>query len=330
MCAKGPGKSHRKGISVMQMAEMFATEEDAISWFEDLHWPDGNMVCLRCGSTEGAYRVKSGKPMPYRCKDCKRYFSLKTGTAMEDSKLSLRLWAWAIYLEMTSLKGVSSMKLHRDLGVRQATAWFMLHRIREAFAGIWMMFDGPVEVDEAYFGGLRRNMSNRRRKKLEGTGRGPKGKTAVVAVKDRATKQVVARVVEQTDKDTLQIFVQDHVADDDVPVYTDDASTYKGLPNPHETVRHSAQEYVRYLEGETVHTNGVESFWSMLKRAHKGVFHRLSAKHLQRYVNEFVGRQNLREMDTIAQMQHVVMAMVGRRLMYRDLVADNGLDARAG
>ena len=146
MAKKVPGKSYRDGVTVMHMAVMFATEEKAVEWFEGLHWPDGEMCCLRCGSADGAYRVKSGKPMPYRCKDCKQYFSLKTGTAMESSKLSLRLWAWAIYLEMTSLKGVSSMKLHRDLGVRQATAWFMLHRIREAFSDIAGGFTGPVEV----------------------------------------------------------------------------------------------------------------------------------------------------------------------------------------
>ena len=194
----------RKGITVMEMAAMFATEVAAVEWFEELHWPTGEMACLRCGSDQ-AYRVQSGKPMPYRCKDCKRYFSLKTGTAMEDSKLPLRLWAWAIYLEMTSLKGVSSMKLHRDLGVRQATAWFMLHRIREAFADVALVFDGPVEVDETYIGGLERN--KHWSKKLK-AGRGPVGKTAVVGMKDRTTKQVAARVIESTDKPTLQGFVE--------------------------------------------------------------------------------------------------------------------------
>ncbi len=109
--------------------------------------------------------------MPYRCKGCKRYFSLKTGTAMEDSKLPLRLWAWAISFELISLKGMSSMKLHRDLGVRQATAWFMLHRIREAFADVALVFEGPIEVDETYFGGKRSNISTAKRKELKGTGR---------------------------------------------------------------------------------------------------------------------------------------------------------------
>ena len=327
--ASGPGKAHRKGISVMDMARMFATEEDAVVWFEAMHWPDGNLTCLRCGDTEGAYRVPSGKPQPYRCKACKQYFSLKTGTAMEDSKLPLRKWAWAIYLEMTSLKGVSSMKLRRDLGVTQKTAWFMLHRIREAFTELADGFEGPVEVDEAFFGGLRKNMSTAKRKELEGTGRGPVGKTAVVGMKDRKTGRVAAKVVDSVDGQTLQGFVDGH-ASPDAPLYTDDASAYRGSGRDHETVKHSAAEYVRYLEGATVHTNGVESFWSMLKRAHKGVYHRLSPKHLQRYVSEFAGRANLRELDTVAQMQMVVMGMVGKRLTYRNLTAPNGQSPVAG
>ena len=308
----GPGKDYRAGVTVMAMAEMFGTEAQAVEWFEGLHWPDGDMHCLRCGSTEGAYRVASGKPMPYRCRDCKQYFSLKTGTAMEDSKLPLRLWAWAIYLEMTSLKGVSSMKLHRDLGVRQSTAWFMLHRIREAFKDVAATFTGPVEIDETYVGGLEKNKHEHKRLHA---GRGPVGKAVVVGAKDRETNQVVAKVITDTDRDTLVGFV-DSVADGDATVYTDGNSAYQGRAK-HEAVYHSVGEYVRGM----AHTNGVESFWSMLKRAHKGVYHRLSAKHLQRYVQEFAGRHNVRELDTLAQMQHVAAAMVGKRLLYRDLVA---------
>ena len=309
----GPGKHYREGITVMAMADMFGTEEKAVEWFEGLHWPDGQMCCLKCGGAEGAYRVASGQPMPYRCRDCKQYFSLKTGTAMEDSKLPLRLWAWAIYLEMTNLKGVSSMKLHRDLGVRQATAWFMLHRIREAFSDVAGKFTGPVEVDETYVGGLEKNKHERDRLYA---GRGPVGKTAVIGAKDRETNQVVAKVIHEADQKTLRTFVNAH-ADKEVMVYTDGSSAYKGR-KLHEAVHHSVGEYVHGM----AHTNGVESFWSMLKRAHKGVYHRLSAKHLQRYIQEFAGRHNIREKSTLEQMQHVVAAMVGKRLLYRDLIAE--------
>ena len=308
--AKGPGKHYREGVTMMAIADM--TEDSATKWFESWMWPGGEIV-WKCGSLD-TYRVKSRKPMPYRCRDCRQYFSLKTGTAMEDSKLPLKLWGWAIYLEITNLKGVSSMKLHRDLGIRQATAWHMLHRIREAFSDVASHFIGPVEVDETYVGGKRKNMSLAKRRELAGTGRGAVGKTAVVGAKDRSTNMVAARVVQRTDRDTLEGFIK-HVTEDGAVIYTDEARAYDSLPN-HESVRHGVGEYVRGM----IHTNVVESFWSMLKRAHKGVYHQLSAKHLQRYVNEFAGRHNIRELDALEQIQHVVMGLVGQRLMYRELV----------
>ena len=313
MAGKAPGKHYRKGITLMELADRFPNEEAAREWFEAILWPTGERDCPRCGSLN-THECKHAK-MPYRCRDCRKYFSVKTGTVMAGSPLPLRKWVYAIYLDSTSLKGVSSMKLHRDIGVTQKTAWFMQQRIREAFAEVGpLVFDGPVEVDEGYFGGLEKNKHESRKLKA---GRGPVGKTAVVGARDRATGKVVARVVDSTDKDTLQIFVAEHVADDDVQVYTDDTSAYKGLPNPHETVRHSVGEYVDGM----AHTNGVESFWATLKRAHKGTFHRLSAKHLQRYVNEFAGRHNLRDRDTGDIMARIAGMMIGKRLKYRDLVA---------
>ena len=251
---KAPGQSHRKGISVLEVSEMFATEELAQKWFEHWLWGD-ERACMRCGSLD-TYRCKHHS-MPFRCRDCKRYFSVKTGTAMERSKVPLRKWGWAIYLEMTNLKGVSSMKLHRDLDVTQTTAWFMLHRIREAFkaTGPQVML-GPVEVDEAFVGGKDRN---RHAKKRLGS-RWREGTTPVVAAKDRDSNQVVAKVVDDVNRTVLNEFVDQHAAEGAM-VYTDGSSAYRSRKN-HESVNHSEGEFVRGV----IHTNSVESFWSMLKR----------------------------------------------------------------
>ena len=323
MAKNAPGKSHREGLTLVQVMDMFPTETAAVAWFEDSIWPDGERHCGHCGS-ERTREVPNAKPMPYWCTDCRSYFSVRTGTPMQNSRVPMRKWAIAIYLCLTSLKSVSSMKLHRDIGVSQATAWFMLHRIREAWAGDSEgSFDGPVEFDETYVGGKRKNKSNAERKAA--TGRGPVDMTAVVGAKDRATNKVSAKVVTNTDAPTLQGFVAEN-AEPDAVVYTDDAAAYEGIPNPHESVKHSVSEYVKGM----AHTNGIESFWSMLKRAHKGTFHKISPKHLQRYVNEFSGKHNHRESDTIAQMRDTVARLVGRRLLYRDLVAANGLPSGSG
>ena len=164
-------------------------------------------------------------------------------------------------------------------------------------------------------------MSHKKRKEL--TGRGSVGKTAVVGIKDRPTKRVKAKVVEDTKAVTLQGFILDNTQHG-TKIYTDDSRAYLGLQD-HESVKHSVGEYVRGM----AHTNGIESFWSMLKRAYIGTFHKMSPKHLQRYVDEFSARHNIRELDTIDQMGFLVMAVVGRRLMYRKLTKDNGLPSGA-
>ena len=320
---KAPGKAHRKGISLLELARMFPDEASSREWFENIVWPDGERFCPRCG-TDNNYECSHVK-MPYRCRDCRRYFSVKTGTPMESSPIPLLKWLYAIYLDTTSLKGVSSMKLHRDLNVTQKTAWFMLQRIRETFRddGPTVRFPGPAEADEAYFGGKRKNMHAKQRKTLEG--RGTVGKVGVVGVKDRETKQVAVKVVRNTDGATLQAFVREHV-EPGAAVYTDDTGAYNGLTEYERgTGKHSVGEYV---DGK-VHTNSIESFWSMLKRAHKGVYHKLSPKHLQRYVSQFAGRHNIREFDTLAQMAVITEGLAGKRLKYRDLIADNGLSSGA-
>ena len=311
MAHPAPGKSDREGISLMALADMFPTEESAREWFESRLWQDGR-YCPVCGSTRT--HDAGHNHMPYRCSDCRSYFSVKTGTAMHKSHIPLRKWAFAIYLHLTSLKGVSSMKLHRDIGVSQPCAWYMLQRIRQAWsAGDLEQFVGPVEVDETYMGGRERNKHSK--KKLR-AGRGGVGKDAIVGAKDRKTNKVKAKVVKTTDSKTLQGFVL-AAALAGATVYTDDAKAYRGMPFDHTSVRHSVGEFVNGM----AHTNGIESFWAMLKRAHKGVYHKISAKHLQRYVDEFAGRHNVRERDTLDQMEAVASRMARKRLSYKDLIA---------
>ncbi len=315
MAKKAPGKAHREGLTVVELMDMFPTEEAATEWFESIIWPDGRH-CPKCGSVRT--REASHAKMPYWCSDCRSYFSIKTGTAMQRSKIPLRKWAIAIYLCLTNLKSVSSMKLQRDIGVSQPTAWFMLHRIRQAWAVEHDdQFDGPVEVDETYFGGKRKNMSKAKHKELAGTGRGAVGKTAVVGMKDRNSNMVTARVVDETDAQTLQGFVGDHAAEG-ATVYTDDHGGYQGMPFEHETVKHSVGEY----DSGMAHTNGIESFWALLKRGYHGTYHHMSERHLNRYVGEFSGRHNDRSADTIDQMARIAQGMAGKRLRYRDLIAD--------
>ncbi|MCY4515028.1 MAG: IS1595 family transposase [Candidatus Tectomicrobia bacterium] len=315
MSQKAPGKAHRNGISLVDLFRMFPDDSAAQAWFERARW-GAKPWCPYCGSVN----VQSGcqhKSMPYRCREkgCAKRFSVRVGTPMHRSHLSYQTWAIAVYLLTTSLKGVSSMKLHRDLKITQKSAWYLAQRIRETWASDGEPFTGPVEVDETYFGGRRKNMSNAKRRELVKVGgRGPVGKAAVVGAKDRKTKKVAAKVVERTDGPTLQGFVRKHAAPD-AKVYTDEAAAYQGMAFDHETVKHSLSEYVN---GD-VHTNGIESLWSMLKRAHKGTFHKLSPKHLDRYVQEFAGRHNMRESDTLAQMELVVRGFEGKRLTYADL-----------
>ncbi len=281
---KAPGKAHRKGITLVEVMDMFPNKQAATEWFEQQVWGDSGRCCGHCGSVQ-TKQVPSAKPMPYWCRDCRSYFSVRTGTPLACSNVCIRKWAIAVYLVSTSLKGVSSMKLHRDLGVTQRTAWYMLHRLRKA----WEEesddpFDGPVEVDETYIGGKRKNMPKHKREEL--TGRGAVGEMVGAEVSSEAT------------------------------VYTDESSVYTKLDN-HEAVNHSGGEHVR---GDA-HVNGIESFWSMFKRGYYGTYHRMSAKHLHRYVTEFAGRHNVRDRDTLDQMQAMVAGMVGTRLLYRELLA---------
>ena len=310
---KGPGKAYRKGISLLDVVKRFDTDDKAEEWFIAQRWPDG-VACPHCGSDNVAV-VASRKPQPFRCRTCRKHFSVKTNTLLHSSNIPLHKWAIAFYLYATNLKGVSSMKLHRDLGITQKSAWYMAHRIREMWNGEAdkFAFAGPVEADETYIGGKEGN--KHASKKLR-QGRGAVGKTPVAGVKDRKTGQVSTAVVPATNKATLQGFVGKRVAVG-AQVYTDEHAAYRGLPYPHEAVRHSVGEYVR----DMAHTNGMESHWAMLKRGYIGVYHQMSIKHLPRYVAEFEGRHNARPLDTADQMAAMARRADGKRMTYEGLTA---------
>ena len=308
---KGPGQSFRKGLSLPELVRMFPDDTAAEAWLVDTRWPDG-VQCPSCGS----WRVQSGtahKTMPYRCRECRKRFSVRSKTVMAASNLGFQVWILAIYLLTTGIKGTSSMKLHRDLGVTQKTAWHLAHRIRSMWQAGDFLLSGPVEADETYIGGKETNKHESRKLKL---GRGTIGKTPVTGVKDRGTKEVRVQVTQPVNRATVQEFVEDHVSPEAM-LYTDESSAYDGLPN-HETVRHSIGEYVQ----EQAHTNGIESFWSLLKRGYYGTYHKMSDKHLSRYIGEFAGRHNARAVDTIEQMTLMAQGMMGKRLTYQELIAD--------
>ena len=326
-----PGKSYREGISLRKLLAMFPDDKTAEQWFVNNRWPDG----IRCAHCDGEnVQIGAKHPtMPYRCRDCRKYFSVKTGSIMHSSKLGYQDWAIAIFLVPTNLKGISSMKLGRELDISQRAAWHLGHKLRASYVDEdelvfeWDKFDGPVEADEAFFGGLEKN--KHADKKLK-AGRGAVGKTAVVGIRDRATNRVRIEVVGDTTKQTLQDFVTKWTRKEAV-IYTDEARGYLGLPRDHHTIKHGEGEYVRFeihisSLGEFIQhqisTNGMESFWSLFKRGYIGVYHKMSPKHLHRYAAEFEGRHNARELDTMEQMEGIAKGMQGKRLRYQDITAD--------
>ena len=304
MTKKAPGRHERNGISLFRLMQMFPNEALAEKWFERIFWSNGR-VCPHCGSIRT--HEAGHNNMPFRCSDCRGYFSLLTGTLMENTKVPLQKWVFAIYLELTSLKGISSMRLHREIEVSQKTAWYMLHRIR---AGLLPknveLFTGEVEVDETYMGG---------KKKKHIKGRGSVGKTIVAGVKERKTGKIKAHVIPNIKKTTLHPFIKRNVAAD-TTVYTDDLRSYHGIPFKHSTVAHSVGEYVR----ERAHTNGIESFWNSIKKAYHGTYHWFSAKHMDSYVGQFVAKHNFRDYDTEEIMRKTVQGMIGRRMTYDKLI----------
>jgi transposase-like protein len=293
--------------SLVELARRFPDDATAEQLFIDLRWPDG-VTCPSCQS-RNIHTRESRKPAPFRCRDCRKDFSVKTDSLMHGSNLGYRVWAFAFFLMASNPKGISSIRLGQYLGITQKTAWYLAHRIRDAYDEGIRIEMGPVEVDETYVGGKEKN---KHWKKKIGA-RGSVGKAPVVGLKDRATNHVSAAVVETVDRTTLHGFVYQRIAPG-IPVYTDDLVAYKGLPC-HESVNHSRK---RYVNGD-VHTNGIESVWAILKRSVIGVYHQVSRKHLPRYVRACMGRYNMKSLPLGEQMEGLIRGIYGKRLSYAHL-----------
>ena len=308
--------SNRHGYNnVLGLLKAFPDEAACADHLAALRWPDG-ITCPLCGSTRHFTRLS--RPGKYKCGDCTKQFSVRKGTVYEESRLPLQKWFLAAFLMTTSRKGISSLQLSREIGVTQKTAWFVLGRLRKAAAQASATagtLPGPVEADETYFGGRNKNRHDAKKQ----SGRGTAGKMAVAGIVSRSSRQVATQKVERTDATVLVPFVEGAVEPGST-VYTDEHGAYTHLPSlfnqlQHETVNHSAGEYVR----GKAHTNGVESFWAMLKRGYVGVFHDFTWKHLDRYLAEFSHRWSLLPLSSAQRVDAILKASVGGRLTYEEL-----------
>lgn len=298
----------KKKVSVAKFFQMFPNNETARQQFEQWRW--GNTK--RCPHCDSVRIAESNQKMPYRCKDCRKRFSVRTNTVMAASNLGFQTWMYAVFVATVGIKGTSSTKLASDTDTTQKTGWFLGQRIRKALETDIRMMTGAVEVDESYFGGKEANKHKSKRLKQ---GRGTVGKIAIVGMKCRKTGRIKTKVVPATTQKELHEFIMTSV-DYGTTIYTDDHRSYLGLPHPHYTVRHSAGEYVK---GQA-HINGMESHWALLKRAYHGTHHHLSLKHIHRYSDEFSSRHSLRKLDTFDAMRLVALGMIGKELKYKDLI----------
>lgn len=279
----------QKFTNLMQLFSYFKDEQICRDYLAQIRW-NGSITCpySNC-SHDKVFKFSNGKV--YKCAKCRKQFSVRVGTIFEDSKIPLQKWFAAIYLITSHKKGISSLQLHRDLGVTQKTAWFMLHRVRHTF-GLQTgteKLTGTCEADETFIGGKEAN--KHKHKRTEGTqGRSVATKSAVVGIIERGGELRAKKIVD-TSGEHLRRFVLDNLKFGS-ELNTDEWLGYKGLAHhfKHKFVKHNEGEYVQ----GNIHTNSLEGFWSLLKRGTIGIYHSMSAKHLQQYVDEFVFRYNTR------------------------------------
>jgi transposase-like protein len=312
-------------ITLQEAIVFFSNPGNCRAFMVNLRWPDGKITCPQCGSDNVKYLPNA---RVFKCfqKHSRQKFSLKVGTIFEDSPIGLDKWLPVVWMLANCKNGVSSWEIHRAVGVTQKTAWFMLQRARLAMqdSETGGKLGGEVEVDETFIGGLSRNMhKDKRAENITGTG--PSGKAIVAAVLQRGGK-VRATVMENRRKKALQQMVRANV-EAGSSVYTDALKSYEGLDEfKHEVIDH-AECYVR----ENVHTNGLENFWSLLKRGIRGTYVSVEPFHLFRYLDEQAFRYNNRkEADDSGRFTAAVRQAVGRRLTYRELTGKAAEAVAAG
>lgn len=301
--------------TTLQQAIIYFSDRDiCLDFVASLRWSDGVAICPNCGCNETSFLSTR---RIWKCKSCKKQFSVKVGTIFEDSPISLDKWLCGIWLIANAKNGISSYEVHRALGITQKTAWFMMHRIRAAMeTGSFEKLSGTVEVDETYLGGAAKNMHKSKRAKVI-KGRGMNHKVAVMGLLSRDSKKVKAKVIAWADTYTLQGEIHANVESGST-VMTDNHGGYRTLSDEfvHEIINH-ATEYVR----GNIHTNGIENFWSLLKRSIKGTYVSVEPQHLNRYVVEQTFRYNERKVKDADRFVSTAKNIIGKRLTYKELTS---------